>query len=161
MTVSSGCSQCPLGRDQYTGWGRLDIARAIAAVDAKLPAPDRLEPNDDAGSHAVVLPAVVHRLAATLDFWDDRVDVYRVRLVAGRRLRVSLHGPAGLTTNLVVWRPGTVQVDNVRRGLRAAQSVGRGPAHRIAYRVPATGWYYVEAKLTSRGFGSYTLSISR
>jgi subtilisin family serine protease len=168
MNSSDGCSQCALGRDQYSGWGRLDISRAIARVSEKLRPTDRFEPNDDAGSHAVVVPTAVHRLTATLDFWDDRVDVYRVRLVAGQRLRVTLRGPSGLTTNLIVWRPGTVRVNDVRsRGERAAQSIGPGATHRIAYRVPTTGWYYVEARLASRGFGPYfgpypySLGISR
>jgi subtilase family protein len=162
MNTSDGCNQCPVGRDQYTGWGRLDIAKAVAFLNGKLPPSDRLEPNDDAGSYAATLPAAVHRLTATLDFWDDRVDVYRIRLVAGQRLRATLRGPTGLSTSLIVWRPGTVRVEGTRsRGLRAAQSTGPGPTHRVAYRVPTTGWYYVEAKLGSRGFGSYALSVSR
>jgi subtilisin family serine protease len=162
VNASNGCNQCRVGRDLYSGWGRLDIARAIAAVSGKPPAADRLEPNDDAGSHAAVLPAAARRVTATLDFWDDRVDVYRVHLAAGQRLRAALRGPAGFSTNLIVWRPGTVRVNSFRsRGLRAAQSVGPGPTHRVAYRAPTTGWYYVEATLASRGFGSYTLSIAR
>jgi subtilisin family serine protease len=162
MNASDGCAQCPLGRDQYSGWGRLDIARTIAAVSGKLPPADRLEPNDDAGSYAAVLPAAVHRVTATLDFWDDPIDVYRVHLVAGQRFRATLRGPVGLTTGVVVWRPGTVRVTGARsRGLRAAQSIGPGSIHRVAYRVRRTGWYYVEARLASHAFGSYTLSISR
>ena len=162
MNASDGCSQCPAGRDQYTGWGRLDIAKAIAALNGKLPTPDRFEPNDDAGSYAATLPAAVHRLTATLDFWDDPVDVYRIRLVAGQRLRATLRGPTGLATSLIVWRPGTLRVaSGSSRGLRAVQSTGRAPNHRVAYRVPTTGWYYLEAKLASHGFGSYALSISR
>jgi hypothetical protein len=55
-----------------------------------------------------------------------------------------------------------VRVNSFRsRGLRAAQSVGPGPTHRVGYRAQTTGWYYVEATLASRGFGSYTLSIAR
>jgi subtilisin family serine protease len=161
VDAAAGCSQCPTGRDQYTGWGRLDIAAAIAALKGKLPTPDRFEPNDDAGSHAATLSASARRVTATLDFWDDQVDVYRVRLIGGHRLRATLRGPTGLTTSLLLWRPGTVRVNGSGQGLRAAQSLGPGAVHRIAYRVPATGWYYVEAKLTSRGFGPYTLTIAR
>jgi hypothetical protein len=84
-----------------------------------------------------------------------------VRLIGGHRLRATLRGPTGLTTSLLLWRPGTVRVNGSGQGLRAAQSLGPGAVHRIAYRVPATGWYYVEAKLTSRGFGPYTLTIAR
>ena len=49
VNASNGCKQCPLLRDTFSGWGRLDIAKAIAALDGVLPPPDRLEPNDDAG----------------------------------------------------------------------------------------------------------------
>jgi serine protease len=161
--ASNGCGLCPLLRDKYSGWGRLDIAKAIAVSNGVvLPAADKLEPNDDAGVHAPVLPASVHRLKATLDFWDDQIDVYRIRLPRGRRLRLRLQGPPGVTSSLLLWRPGTVRVNDIRgQDLRAAQSFGPGSTHRVAYRVPATGWYYIEAKLTSRGFGPYTLTITR
>jgi subtilisin family serine protease len=162
VNASNGCDRCPLGRDQYSGWGRLDIAKAIAAINGVLPAADKYEPNDNAGSQAPLLSSSLTRLKATLDFWDDPVDVYRVRLTQGRPLRLTLKGPSGLTTSLLLWRPGTIRVDtSASRGLRAAQSIGPGATHRISYRVPATGWYYVEVKLASRGFGGYTLSIGR
>jgi subtilisin family serine protease len=162
IDAAAGCSQCPAGRDQYTGWGRLDIAKAIAALNGKLPPADHFEPNDDAGAYAATLSPSVRHITATLDFWDDQVDVYRVRLVAGHRMRATLRGPSGLTTSLLLWRPGTVRVNEIRgQGLRAAQSLGPGSVHRISYRARTTGWYYVEAKLTSRGFGAYTLTLAR
>jgi hypothetical protein len=99
---------------------------------------------------------------ATLDFWDDDIDVYRVRLRAGQRLRLALQGPAATNTSLLLWKPGTKKVNDLRtQHMRAAQAIGPGASHHIAYRIPASGWYYVEVKLTSRGFGSYTLTVSR
>jgi thermitase len=55
---SSGCKQCPAGRDLFTGWGTLDILAALtmATDGTQLPAPDRYEPNDDAGPWAHDLP---------------------------------------------------------------------------------------------------------
>ena len=163
VNASNGCKECPLHRDLFSGWGRLDIAGALnAAADGFVPPPDRLEPNDDAGTHAPVLPARVPQVKATLDFWDDDIDVYRVRLQAGQRLRLALQGPPATNTDLLLWKPGTKRVNDLRaQHMRAAQSIGPGASHRIAYRIPATGWYYVEVKLTSRGSGSYTLSVSR
>lgn len=162
VNASNGCNQCPAGRDAYSGWGRLDIAKAIAALDQPLPPADRLEPNDDAGFHAPLLPTRTTQVNATLDFWDDNVDVYRVRLVRGQRFRVSAVGPAGTTTNLLLWKPGTRSVNDIRRqGMRAAQSLGRGATHRITYRVRKTGTYYVQVKLTTRGSGPYTLTLGR
>ena len=50
---------------------------------------------------------------ATLDFWDDQVDVYRVNVAKGERLKAFLRGPADTQTNLILWRPGTEHVEGV------------------------------------------------
>ena len=55
VNASNGCKQCPLTRDAFSGWGRLDVAKAIGALEGVLPPPDRLEPNDDAGGAAARL----------------------------------------------------------------------------------------------------------
>jgi hypothetical protein len=163
VNASNGCRQCALLRDSLSGWGRLDIAKAVGVLDGDvLPAPDRLEPNDDAGSHAARLSANVTSVKATIDFWDDQIDVYRIYLSRGRRVTLTLNGPTGTTSNLLLWRPGTKRVGDLRtQHLRAAQSIGPGSTHRLGYRAPASGWYYVEVKLPSRGVGSYELGISR
>ena len=162
VTSANGCGQCRVGRDWLTGWGRLDIGRAIAALDDPLPPADRLEPNDDAGSHAPVVPASVKQLKATVDYWDDQIDVYKTRLVKGHLLRLRLVGPPGTTTNLLLWKPGTKSVNELRgQRLRAAQSISPGSTHKLTYRVRATGWYYVEVKLATKGFGAYTLALTR
>ena len=162
VTASNGCRTCPSGRDAPSGWGRLDIQKAIAALEGPLPPADRLEPNDDAGSQATTLGASTKKLVATLDYWDDQIDVYRIRLAARQRLRLRVDGPPSTHTELLLWKPGTVHVNDLRKQrLRAAQSIKPGATQTIAYRVRKTGWYYVELKLASRGFGQYTLSIAR
>jgi hypothetical protein len=163
INASNGCRQCALLRDSLSGWGRLDIAKAVGVLDGDvLPAPDRLEPNDDAGPHAARLSAKVTSVKATIDFWDDQIDVYRIYLSRGRRVTLTLNGPTGTTSNLLLWRPGTKRVGDLRtQHLRAAQSIGPGSTHRIGYRAPASGSYYVEVKLPSRGVGSYELGITR
>jgi Subtilase family len=162
VNASNGCKQCPLLRDAFSGWGRLDVAKAVGALDGVIPPPDRYEPNDDAGASAVRLPAHVTSVKATIDFWDDQVDVYKLYLRKGRRLRLTLNGPEGLTSNLLLWRPGTKRVDDLRtQHLRAAQAIGPGSSHRLAYRAKTGGWYYAEVKLPTRGFGPYELDISR
>src|ERR671930_610657 len=50
--ASNGCRRCPLLRDLLTGWGRLNIANAVAALGGPWPPADRYETNDDAGAHA-------------------------------------------------------------------------------------------------------------
>jgi len=162
VSAANGCDRCPLQRDAFSGWGRLDIGRAIAAAGGVLPSADRLEPNDDAGTHAPVLPRSLHQIRATLDFWDDQIDVYRVRLKHGHVLRLRLDGPVGATSNLLLWRPGTLRVNDLRhRNMRVAQSLRPGSVHRLAYRAAVSGWYYVEVKMTTHNFGAYTLGVAR
>jgi subtilisin family serine protease len=162
VNASNGCKQCPLQRDSLSGWGRLDVSKAVAALDGVLPAPDHYEPNDDAGTQAAKLTAAVTSVKATLDFWDDQIDVYRVYLRKRQRLKLTLDGPAGATSNLLLWKPGTKSVNDLRKqNFRVAQSIGPGASHRLGYRAPAKGWYYVEVKLVTRGSGPYELTLSR
>jgi subtilase family protein len=162
VNASNGCKQCPLLRDTFSGWGRLDVSKAVAALDGVLPAPDRLEPNDDAGTSAARLSARVTSVKATIDFWDDQIDVYRLYLKKGQRLHLTLDGPAGANSNLLLWRPGTKRVGDLRtQQLRAAQAIGPGASHKLGYRATASGWYYAEVKLVTRGVGSYELGITR
>jgi len=162
VNASNGCKQCPLQRDTFSGWGRLDVSKAIAALDGVLPNPDRAEPNDDAGHSSARLSASTTSVKATIDFWDDQIDVYRVYLRKGQRLRLALDGPEGANSNLLLWKPGTKRVGDLRtQNRRAAQSIGPGAAHELGYRVPAKGWYYIEVKLATRGAGPYGLTIKR
>jgi hypothetical protein len=162
VNASNGCKQCPLLRDTFSGWGRLDVAKAIAALEGVIPPPDRLEPNDDAGSSAARLSARVTSVKATIDFWDDQNDVYRIYLRKGQRVRLTLKGPDGANSNLLLWRPGTKRVgDLLSQNRRAAQAIGPGASHRLGHRAAVTGWYYVQAKLATRGFGPYELTIRR
>src|SRR5207247_2451269 len=105
--ASNGCRRCPLLRDSLTGWGRLNIANAVAALGGPWPPADRYEPNDDAGSDAFTLWGTTIRAPATLDYWDDPVDVYRVRVRARQRVKLSVRGPGRADTNLSLWKPGT------------------------------------------------------
>jgi subtilisin family serine protease len=162
VNAANGCKSCPLLRDSLSGWGRLDVSKAIAALDGVIPPPDRSEPNDDAGSQAPKLSAAVKSVKATIDFWDDNIDVYRIYLRKGQKVRLTLDGPAGATSNLLLWKPGTKRVNDIRsQNLRAAQSISPGSSHRLGYHVRKKGWYYVEVKVTTRGSGPYELTISR
>ena len=94
------------------------------------------------------LSALVDDLAsaeATSDL-PHMLDVYRVLLRRGQRITVHLDGPANANTNLVLWKPGTERVDDVKTPqLRAAQSVKPGSVEQLRYRAERTGWYYDEA----------------
>jgi hypothetical protein len=164
VNASTGCRRCRPSRDALSGWGRLDIVRALEGLQGPLPAADRLEPNDDAGTRAPRLYGSSLRVRATVDYWDDPVDVYRVRVPAGTRLEAAVQGPARTNTNLLLWRPGTPTVagatPRVLR-MRVASKSGPGSSERLAYRAPRTGWYYVEVKLASPGSGSYSLTLAK
>src|SRR4029077_15179163 len=112
VNPETGCAECLVGRDRYSGWGRLDGMKAVDFLSSGSPLPpsDRLEPNDDA-QQAPKLWGKHPDLAATLDFWDDPVDFYRVKLDRGQQLqaRAVAHWPNAQVA-LSVWQPGTSSV---------------------------------------------------
>ena len=150
----TGCLPCAPGRDSRSGWGTLDVTAALEALAEPLPPADRYESNDDAGSRAATMYGRERTLKATLDFWDDQVDVYRVNIRRGQELRAYLRGPVGTQTNLILWRPGTVHVEGLSEVLQArrvTQSVREGPNEEIAHLAAEAGWYYVEVKMAGPG----------
>jgi hypothetical protein len=157
--ASNGCRRCPLLRDSLSGWGRLNIASALAALGGPLPPADHFEPNDDAGAQAFTLWGRTVRARATIDYWDDPVDVYRVRIGAGQRLAATVRGPAGTDLSFALWKPGTPTVFGAARPL--VRKEGPGAAKQIAYRATAGGWYYLEVKVGSMSFGAYDLAIAK
>jgi thermitase len=162
VDASTGCSQCPTGRDLYSGWGRLDVMSAVDFLDSDSPLPpsDRLEPNDDP-TQAPKLWGKQPSFAATLDYWDDPVDIYRVQLKQGQRLhaRVAAHW-ANADVDLSLWRPGTTTVAHGHKG-RVAETAAAASTQRLAYRAPSAGWYYVALQITQHGGGRYTLRLAK
>ena len=162
---STGCSTCVVGRDRFTGWGTLNIENALVALTQNvLPAPDRYEPNDDAGPWAHALPPLPRTIGATLDYWDDNIDVYRIHLERGRRLfaRVSPTLPASV--RMALWAPGTERVESLGdQQSRLAQSRLIAGQARLAFRAPRAGTYYLELKLVQRNVEpmSYQLALAR
>ena len=158
---ATGCPGCATQRDPLTGWGRLDVNAALKQLLSAGPPPrDRLEPNDDAGEAAAAIWGRKNRIQATLDFWDDQNDVYAIRLKKHQRVFVSVRGPAGTDTNVILWSPGTKHVDDLASlNLVARQSARPGPNEHLGFRVPKTGTYYLQVKLGSRGAGTYRLAL--
>jgi subtilisin family serine protease len=164
VNAATGCAKCLLQRDPYSGWGELDVEAALKALDGPIPTRDRYEGNDNAGTRAFTLYGRSIGIKASLDFWDDQIDVYRVRLKKGQTVAVSLRGPAGTDTNLALWAPGTQAVEGLSvkvQSRRLTQSAHAGPNEHFLHRARAAGWYYVEVKLTTDGAGPYTLRISK
>jgi hypothetical protein len=163
VTSGTGCRRCTFDRDRLSGWGRLDIASAIAELkEEPLPSLDAYEPNDDAGDRAWRIGRGREHILASVDYWDDRVDVYRVQLRRRERIRVSVRGPAGTDTNLVLWKPGLRRIGApANRQLMARRSTGPGATESVAYAARQAGWYFVQVSMSQEGSGAYSLRLDR
>jgi hypothetical protein len=161
-TPSTGCKLCRVGRDSLTGWGMLDLATALKALARPLPTRDRFEPNDDAGARAYKLSGRRRQFVATLDYWDDHRDVYRVLLRPRQRIAVGARGRAHTALRLALWRPGTrTLASRAARRFRVAYSARPGSLQRIGYTARAGGWYYVAVTIAKPGSGSYRLGLTK
>jgi subtilisin family serine protease len=161
VNATNGCARCGLLRDPLSGWGRLDVAKAVEALAGPLPAADAYEANDDAGTGAWTVWGKKDKLTATIDYWDDPTDVYRIQLQRHERVRVQVATESGgASLALELWRPGTLHVDTAasqkQKLLAASSSTGR-----LSFRAPKRGWYYLEVKAASQGFTPYVLTLAK
>lgn len=164
VNAGTGCPRCALLRDAFSGWGRLDVAKAVAALAQPLPAPDAYETNDNAGTQAHMLWGTTQRVRATLDYYDDPVDVYRVVLRKRQQLKATVTAAwPGASVQLELWRPATKDVDRAAtvRKFRAAQSATPGGVQHVRFVAPKLGTYYVEVRASAPGFGAYTLQLKK
>jgi serine protease len=165
VNAATGCSKCPAGRDSLTGWGRLDVQTALTWLrnGVKLPQPDRYEPNDNAGKQAHPF-GPPRTITASLDYWDDPIDVYSINLRKGHHVYVRLSPSVRRSIGLVLWNPGTPTVQGEAAVLpdRAATAVAVGGQQRLAFLVPKTGTYYLEVEFDppAQGRISYSLSVA-
>jgi subtilisin family serine protease len=161
MTPSDGCRACGTGRDPLTGWGRLDVSGALAALAEPLPTADVREPNDGPGGFASTVWGSTATIDATTDWWDDRIDVYRVYVRKKQRIDASVLGPSAPGANLVLWRPGTADVVGTSKRVLAMRAAVAGPEGALSFRSKVTGWYYLEVAARRTASGPYTLSIDK
>ncbi len=161
MTPLDGCRACSSGRDPLTGWGRLDVTGALEALSGPLPTADVREPNDGPGGSSSTVWGSAATIDATTDWWDDRIDVYRVYLRKGQRIDASVLGPSPPGSNLVLWRPGTVDVVGTSKRVLAMRAAVGGLEGALSFRSKVTGWYYVEVAARRTASGPYTLSIEK
>ncbi len=162
--ADTGCAACATGRDAYSGWGRLDVAAAIAALSRPLPPRDQYETNDDAAARSAkitVRSGTAGIVKATVDYWDDQDDVYALRLERGKRVYLGLtgaHGSADLS--LALWSPETKFIEDVRAfRLRARVSARPGSREYFSYLPPESATYFVHVRMSSPGTTAYRLRI--
>jgi len=161
MNAANGCAACAVGRDAYSGWGRLDVAEAIAALSRPLPERDYYETNDDLGSRAYITYGANRRLHATVDFWDDQDDVYAIQLDRGQPVYVGLTGEdTTVDLSLALWTSKARSVENVADfRYRIATSARAGSRQYLTYRPQAGGTFYVQVRMASPGMTRYRLTI--
>jgi subtilisin family serine protease len=154
VNATNGCPKCGLLRDSLSGWGRLDVATAVESLAGPLPAADHYETNDDAGAQAWTVWGKRDKLDATVDYWDDPVDVYRIPLQRDELLRARLVSGSGITFEL--WEPKTVHIDRT-----ASQKllITETTAGHLRFRAPRRGMYYLELKAASPAFSPYVLTL--
>jgi subtilisin family serine protease len=161
VDAASGCADCPVGRDKLSGWGGLDVSKAVNFLSSgnSLPPSDRLEPNDSP-RQARKLWGRRPAFDATLDYWDDSVDDYSVRLTRGERLQVRFAARwSNAKVGLTLWRPRTKSVHGVKR--RVAGTARPGKTQRLSYRAAHTGWYEVRLRIERHGGGRYALDLTK
>jgi subtilisin family serine protease len=161
LSPESGCDACAIGRDAVSGWGKLDVAAAIAALTERLPLRDFYEANDDAGSRAYKVFGANRRIKATVDFWEDQDDVYAIRLQKNQPVYVGLTGSdPGVDLSLAFWLPGVRSIEGVSSiRFRARVSARAGSRQYLSFRAPAAGTHFVQVRLSSPGVTRYRLAI--
>ncbi len=160
-TAANGCAACAAGRDAYSGWGRLDVGAAIAALSKRLPERDWYETNDDLGSRSYATYGSNRRLQATIDFWDDQDDVYAIQLTRNQPVYVGLTGvdPA-VDLSLALWLPKARGLDHLEdQRFRARVSAKPGSRQYFSFRAANAGTYYVQVRITSPGATRYRLAV--
>jgi hypothetical protein len=161
-TPDNGCIQCSGSRDSLSGWGKLDVTAAVKALRAgHVPVRDRFEPNDDIRIGTRIRSKYAH-FRATIDWWDDPVDVYRIHLRAGQSVKVAAAPRFAADISLVLWKPELAALADADDSLRARRSVHpAGDTERLHYRATAPGWYSLEVLLAKSGSGSYRIRINK
>lgn len=153
------------GRDDATGAGRIDLARALRTV---APPRDRPEPDDDpwlVRRRPITLPSERARVvvSGSVRRYFDPSDDVRVSLRAGDLLTAHVVGLGGWDPDLVIWRPGAPRFSPGSSYLRdwaAAVALGPGPSETVVFTAPATGVYTVEVRTVDAG-GRYRLELER
>ena len=164
LNPSTGCRHCAPGRDAALGLGQARRHRRSRGCVRPSSCSRPLRGERRCRLERTSIYGRKRRLSATIDFWDDQIDVYRVKIAAGQRIRAVLQGSSGNNLDLVLWKPGTEHVEGLSAQIaqrRVTQSAHAGSSEHIAYTARRGGWYYVEVKITEPGSGPYVLELTK
>ena len=113
--------------------------------------------------------SIVTRRTGTVSWPSDDNDVYKRRLVKGRKYSVTLDGPRGRDLDLWIWNPGTKDIFQFTAGCfqrggpcPAIASASTGPSadEHTTFRAHKTGVFYLQVN-SWYSHGRYTLRIKR
>ena len=91
-------------------------------------------------------------MIATIDYWNDRDDVYRVYLRADQRLTATWGADSTTRPALTLWRPGTSAVDEA--SIPDRRLLARPAGSALSFTAKAAGWYLLDARTTRGESGS-------
>jgi subtilisin family serine protease len=148
---------------QETGYGHLDAAKALQALARPLP-----QANSPAGLAASTgvfrFGGSRDAVRATLDYFDDPLDVYSIHARRGDLLTATVSGPIADNIALTMLAPSMGDVRrSSRRQLTASVVAHAARASRVSlvYRARATGWYTLSVRALSPLSGDYELLVRR
>jgi subtilisin family serine protease len=161
LDAATGCDACAVGRDAYSGAGRLNVDDAVGALAGPIPPRDYYEANDDLGSRSYPVSGDDRRLRARVDFWDDQDDVYAIHLNRNQPVYVGLTGSdSSVDLSLAFWLPRATSLERVADfRYRVRTSARAGSRQYLSYRPLLTGTYYVQVRITSPGATRYRLTV--
>ena len=161
LDASTGCDACAVGRDAYSGAGRLNVAGAVGELAGPIPPRDYYEANDDLGARSYPVSGDNRRLRARVDFWDDQDDVYAIHLDRNQPVYVGLTGSDHtVDLSLAFWLPRATSLERVADfRYRVRTSARPGSRQYLSYRPLFTGTYYVQVRITSPGSTRYRLAV--
>jgi hypothetical protein len=160
----------PAGWDKDTGFGLVNLA---AALQAATPPVDPLEPNDGIAfvdGTAFSKPdkyvwdgGAARTMTASVDPVEDPVDVYRIRVKAGRQAKITLTPSAGNADVRVYSR--TARSLSATPVTKSQRGTGKPDVVRVTNRTNKVAVYYVAIvapSLKARSFDApYTLKFAR
>jgi subtilisin family serine protease len=145
------------------GYGHLDLARALQALTRPLP-----QANSPAGlaasTGAYRFSGSRNAVRATLDYFDDPLDIYSIHARRGDLITATVSGPTTASIRLTMLAPDVSDVRTPSRRQLATSVVARAPrAAKVsfAYQARLTGWYTLSVRAVSPVSGNYALFVQR